>query len=112
MYFYLPEENINVNRLLTYPDVFSAIREDENDNNVLYDRVVMSIPKFKVSDKTDLVDTLNKLGVTDVLDPYISDCTPLTSDYDLIYLDSAEHAAILEINEEGIIGAGYTLEIC
>ena len=66
------------------------------------------MPKFKVSAKTDLVETMKKLGITDAFDKNISDFTPLTTESDEIYVSQAEHAALLEIDEDGVKGAAYT----
>ena len=71
--------------------------------------VHLSLPKFKVSEKLDMIDMLKKYGVTDVLSDVTSDFTPL-SDNPRLYLSAAEHAAVLEIDEEGVTGAAYTIE--
>ena len=109
MYFYLPNEGTDVNALLTDPDVLKATMEtDIDDPNRIYPLVNLSIPKFKVSGKTDLREILPELGITDALDPKLSDFTPLTKDRDDIYLAKAEHAAMIEIDEQGVTGAAYT----
>ena len=109
MYFYLPNEGTDVNALLTDPDVLKATMETEiDDPNRLYPLVHLTIPKFKVSAKTDLREILPELGITDAPDPERADFTPLTRDRDDIYLAKAEHAAMIEIDEEGVTGAAYT----
>ena len=55
-----------------------------------------------------MVNILKEFGVTDVLSDLTSDFTPL-SDNPRLYLSRAEHAAVLEIDEEGVTGAAYTL---
>ncbi|MBQ6550245.1 MAG: serpin family protein [Lachnospiraceae bacterium] len=108
MYFYLPQEGTDVESLLSDPDLFKAAVFDENDPNRSVPMVNISIPKFRVSAKTDLKDVLARLGVTDALDPMLSDFSPLTSDRDDIYLAKADHAAMVEIDEYGVTGAAYT----
>ena len=59
-----------------------------------------------------LVDTQRYVGPgtqirTDALDPQVSDFTPITEEIDNLYLSSAEHAAMVEIDEQGIKGAAY-----
>ncbi len=109
MFFYLPEEGTDVNALLTDPDVLKATVETEiDDPNRLYPLVNLTIPKFKVSEKTDLLPILRELGISDALDPELSDYTPLTKDRDDIYLAKADHAAMIEIDEQGVTGAAYT----
>ena len=109
MFFYLPEEGTDVNTLLTDPDVLKATMEtDIDDPNRFYPLVNLTIPKFKVSEKTDLLPVLRELGISDALDPELSDYTPLTKDRDDIYLAKADHAAMIEIDEQGVTGAAYT----
>ena len=107
MFFYLPNEGINVNELASDPDVLSLAQNPYGSGwEGIY--VNMSIPKFKVSAQTDLIGTLRALGVTDALDYAIADFSPLTESKNELYLSSAEHAALVEINEEGVTGAAYT----
>lgn len=108
MYFYLPKEGVEVDDLLSDPDLFQALRGGEENENLSYPLVTLSIPKFRVSAKTDLLKTLAALGITDALDPQRSDFTPLTADRDDIYLAKADHAAMIEIDEQGVTGAAYT----
>ena len=68
----------------------------------------LSVPKFKVSSKTDLLEIIRELGVTDALDDTLADFTPLTEDRDNLYLSKAKHAAMIEIDEHGVTGAAYT----
>ena len=70
--------------------------------------VNLSVPKFKVSEKTDLIETVRALGVTDALDTDLADFSPLTGDKENLYLSKADHAATLEIDENGVTGAAYT----
>ncbi len=108
MYFFLPNENTDVSALASDPDLLAATRwcDDPRWRSAL---VHLSVPKFSVSAKTDLLGTIASLGVTDVLDPEIADFTPLTEDVDELYLSQAEHAALVEIDENGDTAAAYTL---
>ncbi len=110
MYFYLPAEGVDVNDLAKDPDV---LREAAYDGDVewSYPLVNLSLPKFRVSGKTDLLETIKKLGVTDALDPGLSDFTPLTKDPEEaegLFIGAAEHAALVEVDEKGVTGAAYT----
>lgn len=108
MYFVLPDENTDVNALVSDPDLWKSLRYDENDKNRFFPLVHLSVPKFKVSGKTDLLEAFEAFGVTDALDPKLADFTPLTTDRDDIFLNKAEHAAMIEIDEYGVTGAAYT----
>ena len=108
MYFLLPDENTDVNELVSSPDLMKVIRRDESSDNWYSPMVNLSVPKFKVSEKTDLIETVRALGVTDALDTDLADFSPLTGDKENLYLSKADHAATLEIDENGVTGAAYT----
>lgn len=108
MYFLLPDENADVNELVSDPDLMKVIRRDESSDNWYSPMVNLSVPKFKVSEKTDLIETVRALGVTDALDADLADFSPLTGDKKNLYLSKADHAAMLEIDENGVTGAAYT----
>ena len=107
MFFYLPNEGVNVNDLAADPDILNAMGYGD-DSNWSFPEVHLSVPKFSVSGKTDLIETIKQLGITDALDPETADFSPITEDIDEIYLSAAEHAAMVEIDENGVTGAAYT----
>lgn len=107
MYFFLPEEGTDVRTLVTDPDALRICRGTW-EQETAYLIVHLSIPEFKVSRKTELMDSLQKLGITDALDPEKADFSPLTDEADQIWLNAAEHAAMVEVDEEGVTGAAYT----
>ena len=51
---------------------------------------------------------MRALGVTDALDADLADFSPLTENRNGLYLSKADHAAMLEIDENGVTGAAYT----
>ena len=108
MYFLLPDENADVSELVSSPDLMKVIRRDESSDNWYSPMVNLSVPKFKVSEKTDLIETVRALGVTDALDADLADFSPLTENRNGLYLSKADHAAMLEIDENGVTGAAYT----
>lgn len=107
MLFYLPREGANVNDLASDPDTLK-LAQDSEDSRWKSIQVNMSIPKFKVSAKTDLIETLRALGVTDALDYTVADFSPVTERDNDLFLSKAEHAALVEIDEQGVTGAAYT----
>ena len=106
MYFYLPNEGTDVNALSSDPDVFRVLQRD--GEGWFWPIVHMSVPRFHISEKTDLLETMRALGVTDALDPHVSDFTSLTEGADQIIVSAAEHTAMVEIDEQGVKGAAYT----
>ena len=107
MYFLLPEEGIDVKEIVTDPDAMKMIR-DPYETEISYPMVHLSVPKFKVSERTDLIAHLAALGITDAMDADAADFTQLTDEADEIWLSGAEHAAMVEIDEDGVTGAAYT----
>ena len=107
MIFYLPNDGCDVNSLAGDPAILSAVQYDENEN-WSSPLVHLSVPKFSISAKTDLKETMIGLGVIDALDPGKADFTPLTTDRDDLYVSKAEHAALVEVDEDGVTGAAYT----
>ena len=108
MHFFLPNEGLDVNALASDPDIMKALIYDGEDENRSNPLVNLAVPKFKVSGKTDLIEIVRALGITDALDPKLSDFTPLTTERNDLFMSKAEHAAMLEIDEHGVMGAAYT----
>jgi serine protease inhibitor len=52
---------------------------------------------------------MKALGLTDALDPGTADFTPLREEGENLFISSAEHAATVEIDENGVTGAAYTM---
>lgn len=108
MYFVLPKEGVDVNALVSDPALFAATGTSWDDENWSRPLVHLSIPKFKVSAQTDLSMAARALGLTDAFEPGLADFSPLATGRDGIYLSKAEHAAMVEIDEQGVSGAAYT----
>lgn len=106
MCFYLPQEGVDVNDLAADPQILMT--EDSDNVNWSSPIVRLSVPKFNVSGKTDLMEIIKDLGITDALDPSTADFSALTDSADKMFLSKAEHAAMVEIDEEGVTGAAYT----
>ena len=110
MYFVLPNKNVDVNSLLTDANVFKALSKDYSDSHWSEVDLILSVPKFNVSAKSDLMGMLKSLGVTDVMNGRTANFTPLAADREM-FLAKAEHAATVEINEKGVTAAAYTMDI-
>lgn len=108
MYFFLPDEGVDVNALVSNPEIFDVIWRKDSDEHWENPYVYMMLPKFNVSEDMSLIDTMKSLGITDVFDPAISDFSPLSPDSAGYAIGRAEHAAMVEVDEQGVIGAAYT----
>ena len=72
--------------------------------------IKLPMPKFDVSSDLDLIEGLQKLGVSDVFDWHVSDFGPLeASTNDPLFVGQAKHAARVKVDEEGCEAAAYTV---
>ena len=108
MYFYLPKEGVAVNELAEDAAVFDALPPTDTAQWTSY-RVNLTLPKFKVSEETDLMKTLAAMGITDAMDGGKADFKPLTDASNNFFLNRATHAAMVEVDEQGVTGAAYTM---
>ena len=106
MWFILPDEDVNVDTLLTDADVLSFITSNNQWSNQKTVNINLSIPKFDVSSGLDLKEGLKNLGVTDCFDIEKSDFSPLQDEQGCI--TEATHAARVAIDEKGVIAAAFT----
>ena len=108
MYFYLPKEGVAVNELTEDEAVFDALPPTDSVHWTSY-RVNLTLPKFKVSEETDLTKTLAAMGITDAMDGGKANFKPLTEAGNHFCLNRATHAAMVEVDEQGVTGAAYTM---
>lgn len=113
MWFILPDEGTDVSKFFSDNEVWELITLEENRLNQEYEkskylRVNLSVPKFDISTKTDLKETLTELGITDIFDDTVSDFSPLSPNYKDIFINKVTHDVRVKIDEEGISAAAYT----
>lgn len=109
MWLILPDESVSVDELFADGDVetlLTAPRDWEQQRSML---VHLSMPKFDISSEFDLREALKTLGITDVLDPSVSDFSPMTDDVDFVYLSKAQHDVRVTVDEEGVEAAAFTV---
>lgn len=106
MWLILPDEGVTPADLLESGEAtdFLLGRKAANSKHLI---VNMSVPKFDVSSKMELVPGLKQLGVTDVFDGALADFTPLDAEGGSV--TNVEHAARVKIDEEGLEAAAYTV---
>lgn len=107
MLLILPDEDVNVEDLLTDKEVLDFIYEQYSWENQKFLIVNQSIPKFDVVSDYSLIPGLKNLGVTDVFSAETADFTPLTTDT-AVEVSGATHAARVMIDEEGCVAAAFT----
>ena len=110
MMFILPDEGVSVYDLLEDEQVLDFI-----DKGFYYEQaksviINMTMPKFDISSKQDIVADLKDLGITDVFDFMNADFSPLTNETDDIRVDKIEHGVRVIADEEGVKAAAFTTE--
>ena len=76
--------------------------------------VNLSLPKFDISAKSSLRSSLQNLGVTEVFSPYLADFSgmiPNSNNVGNPYVDNIEHAARVQVDEDGVTAAAYTVVV-
>ena len=112
VYICLPKEGTDAGALAADPELLDIVHMNDHWTSGYNTTVCLSLPKFSVSGKTDLIGTLRSLGITDAMDEGKADFTPLAAKKEEaagLHLGRAEHAAKLSIDEEGVVGAAYTM---
>jgi serpin B len=110
MTFFLPNEGVAVDDLVTDRQVLALMQGNDSAVASKFLKVNMSIPKFDVVADKDLADGLKKLGVTDVFDSAKGDFGGiLTEQTAPLWVDEVQHAARVAIDEEGVTAAAYTV---
>jgi len=105
-YFILPDEGVSIAEVAASSDFAAFIEDPYQDGHSTTHEITYTIPKFRVESKMDLNSLLGSLGISSVFSDD-ADFSSL-SGYDTV-LTSAQHAAVLELDEEGIEAAAYTV---
>lgn len=110
MIFFLPDEGVAVDDLITDRQVLALMQGNEGAVDSTYLKVHMSIPKFDVVSDQDLIGGLKKLGVTDVFDATKSNFGGILAEQsEPVWVNKVDHAARVAIDEEGVTAAAYTV---
>ncbi|MBR2521201.1 MAG: hypothetical protein IKE62_03335 [Oscillospiraceae bacterium] len=108
MWFILPDEGVDCGDLLEDGEAMEFMASDKGSVDSSFITVNLSVPKFDVCGDMDLTRVLQRMGVSDALDPSSADFSPLT-DQDGVYVSQARHAARVKIDEEGCVAAAYNV---
>ena len=114
----LPYEGEKLSMLLLLPKEIDGIADLENsltienlnywkDSLLEQELQIVSIPKFELETKYDLIPPLHKLGINDAFDQNNADFLGITTSEQL-FITSALHKAYVDVNEEGTEAAAVT----
>lgn len=107
MWLILPDEGYSVSDILESDEYLHLTMTGRCERRGLY-QIYLSMPKFDVASETNLVDGLQRMGITDVFDPFVADFTSI-SDMPGLAVGSATHAARVTVDEEGCLAAAFTV---
>lgn len=108
MNFVLPADGITADQLLADSDAMSQMFNDTSGS--VYN-VSACIPKFSSESKFDLIDTLEKSGVSRIFTEadIWALINPLKNNIDCPYVDEITHEAVIDVNEDGCEASAYTM---
>lgn len=106
MYFILPDEDISAEELACDEEMYRMLDDPESTEKRLLE-VHLSVPKFDVSAQLDLAEGMKQLGITDIFSGDTADFTPLANIDGNIWIDKAEHAVRVTMDEKGCTAAAY-----
>jgi len=98
--FVLPPEGMSLKEAAESEIMEGILMGKYNDSGAYY-VIHQNIPKVEVEGSQDLLSVMEQMGITD-----LSDLSALS---DNASLDSAEHHAVLKMDEKGIEGAAFTM---
>ncbi len=80
--------------------------------NLKDQKMFLSMPKYRLEYKLDLIDPLKALGMEIAFDPARADFRRISEEVyrrgDRLYIDEANHKTFIEVNEEGTEAAAVT----
>lgn len=100
-------QNLTTNRLTSTINQLKTISYDNFKDGVITD-IVANIPVFKFDDKLDLVDALQRIGITDIFSETKADLLNLSNDSAGLYISSAIHQTTIDFSNDGIKASAAT----
>lgn len=105
MIFVLPDEGTELSDIAKKEEVLNILLNDRN-SGIECRLIDMSLPKFDVSCKNSLDDSLKTLGIEAIFDFDRADFSPI-SEAEKIGVSHTQQISRIKVDEEGIEGASY-----
>ncbi|KAF2894162.1 hypothetical protein ILUMI_12016 [Ignelater luminosus] len=114
----LPYKNKNVSMVVILPNAIDGITKLEEKlmnvdlttltQNMRYDEVQLSLPKFKMETTMDLKPILEEMGLGTIFDRSNADFSEIAETDEQLYVSKVVQKAFIEVNEEGAEAAAAT----
>ncbi len=113
MWFILPDEGVDADTIFADGELHSLISTPSaglynNYEKAKFIEVHMSIPKFDVRSEQNILESIKKLGITDIADSGKSDFSAIATNPEGIFINQIAHGVRVKIDEEGVSAAAYT----
>ncbi len=109
MWLILPNKGIRAEELLQQENVFAFTMGQRDTVTERYMRINLSLPKFDITSKADLVRSMENLGVTDIFQIGTANFDSIFSDSNReVFVNKIDHAARVGIDEDGVTAAAFT----
>lgn len=108
----LPNSDSDYQAVLADVDnVYNLLDFPKNSFSKTNAYITYKIPKFKMTSNYDLKEQFADLGVSKIFDPDESDLSDIFTSAELkkLYVEKAIHQAGIDVNNEGIEAAAYTI---
>lgn len=113
MLLILPDPKINVNEVykrftaVTLRDIFEKLKKDIAEFGII--ELYVKLPRFKISTNVNLNGPLNRMGVSDIFNPYEANFNKITKEN--IYISSIVHKADIEVTENGTKATAHSVVV-
>ncbi|CAG9785163.1 unnamed protein product [Diatraea saccharalis] len=88
------------------PDVFYGAYDSTS-----YEKVMVYLPKIKTEAEYNLIEIMQKAGVTDLFDRYKSNLQNILEKYEPLYISAAKQKAFVQVDETGTEAAAANIFI-
>ena len=106
MWILLPDEDSSLQELIERGGAAALLCDTQTQETLEQTRIKLSLPKFDVANGADLIDHLQRLGVSDIFAPDTADFSPLSEEQ--AYVSEILHAARVKVDEYGCEAAAFT----
>lgn len=106
LWLILPNEGCTPKMLLQDDQWLTMVLNKEKWQQQKHTNLELSVPKFDICSRMDLIESLKKLGITNIFDGKTANFSPITSDAN-IRVQEFDQATRVLIDEFGVSGASY-----